>query len=74
MADSINDAITMPLAEQKMRNTEMQKRLKRYTVDYWAKEFMTSLGRVTEEKEHGFVSEFTGSTLIKVSHEFQCKK
>ena len=35
---------------------------------------MTSLGRVTEEKEHGFVSEFTGSTLKKVTHEFQNAK
>ena len=74
MADAINDAITMPLAEQKMRNTEMQKRLKRYTVNYWAKEFMTSLGRVTEEKEHGLVSEFTDSTLMKLTHEFQNAK
>ena len=74
MADAIKDAITMPQAEQKMRNKEMQKRLRRYTVNYWAKEFMTSLGRVTEEKEQGLVTEFAASVTEAVTHQFHKAK
>jgi trehalose 6-phosphate synthase/phosphatase len=43
MADSLLEAIRMPLSEQKRRNLSMQKRLKRYSVEHWAQEFMKSL-------------------------------
>ena len=43
MADSLLEAIRMPLNEQKRRNLSMQKRLKRYSVEHWAQEFMKSL-------------------------------
>ena len=50
MADALKHAITMPLEEQKRRNTEMQKRLRRYSVEYWAKEFMQALQLHSETK------------------------
>ncbi|MGB0279764.1 MAG: bifunctional alpha,alpha-trehalose-phosphate synthase (UDP-forming)/trehalose-phosphatase [Flavobacteriaceae bacterium] len=43
MADAIHKAIVMPVEEQKKRNSGMQKRLSRYTVSHWAKEFMHAL-------------------------------
>ena len=43
MADSIYKALTMSLDEQKERNRSMQKRLRRYTVQRWANEFMRAL-------------------------------
>ena len=43
MADSIYKALTMSLDEQRERNISMQKRLKRYTVQRWANEFMNAL-------------------------------
>ena len=43
MADAIHQSILMPVEEQKKRSIEMQKRLSRYTVSYWAQEFMTAL-------------------------------
>ena len=50
MADALKQAITMPLDEQKRRNVEMQKRLRRYSVEYWAKEFMQALQLHSEMK------------------------
>jgi trehalose 6-phosphate synthase/phosphatase len=43
MADALLQAITMPLDEQKRRNSAMQKRIRRYSVEVWAQEFMHAL-------------------------------
>ena len=43
MSDIILKAINMPEKEQKRRNKSMQRRLKRYTVNYWANDFMKNL-------------------------------
>lgn len=42
-ANHLNQALTMPLKEQQTRMKNLQKRLKRYTVEKWAKEFFKSL-------------------------------
>ena len=42
-ANHLNQALTMPLREQQTRMKNLQKRLKRYTVEKWAKEFFKSL-------------------------------
>lgn len=42
-AENLNHALTMPLKEQQKRMTFLQKRLKRYNVEKWAKEFLNSL-------------------------------
>ena len=46
MADAIHKALTMSIDEQKERNRSMQKRLRRYTVQRWANEFMRALNSV----------------------------
>lgn len=51
MADAIHKAIVMPVEEQKKRNSGMQKRLSRYTVSHWAKEFMHALTLKAEPNE-----------------------
>jgi len=43
IADTLHQAITMPVAEQKARNLALQNRLERYNVEKWANSFMTSL-------------------------------
>lgn len=48
IADALNEAITMPVAEQQYRNGLLQTRLERYNVEKWANDFMKSL---TEQKE-----------------------
>ncbi|MET1259792.1 bifunctional alpha,alpha-trehalose-phosphate synthase (UDP-forming)/trehalose-phosphatase [Flagellimonas sp. DF-77] len=42
-ADTLKQAITMPLKEQMARNMFLQNRLQRYNVEVWAKEFMSVL-------------------------------
>jgi len=43
IADAIKKAITMPDLEQIKRNSQIQKRLKRYTVEKWASEFINGM-------------------------------
>src|SRR5690606_7611570 len=43
-ADTLRKAINMPKVEQIARNSFLQKRLERYNVEVWAKEFMEALG------------------------------
>ncbi|MBE9510258.1 MAG: bifunctional alpha,alpha-trehalose-phosphate synthase (UDP-forming)/trehalose-phosphatase [Bacteroidetes bacterium] len=46
IAEAIKQAILMPVEEQEKRNKVLQKRLKRYNVDRWARDFMKSLADV----------------------------
>lgn len=43
IAQTLHQAINMPVEEQKERNAPMQKRLERYNVEKWAQDFMESL-------------------------------
>lgn len=43
IADTIKQAIEMPLEEQKKRNKVMQGRIKKYNVEHWAYEFLQNL-------------------------------
>ncbi|MFD0931456.1 bifunctional alpha,alpha-trehalose-phosphate synthase (UDP-forming)/trehalose-phosphatase [Psychroflexus salinarum] len=46
IADSIKQALEMPVPEQKQRMIALQKRVSRYSVKKWANEFMNSLHQV----------------------------
>ncbi len=43
IADTLHQAITMPIKEQQARNASLQTRLERYNVEKWANSFMNSL-------------------------------
>jgi len=43
IADTLKLALEMPIEEQKSRMSKLQKRISRYSVEKWAKEFMTAL-------------------------------
>jgi len=45
-ADAIRQAIEMPVKEQKERNKQIQERLKRYTVEKWASEFIKAMEEI----------------------------
>jgi trehalose 6-phosphate synthase/phosphatase len=49
IADAIKDALSMTEEEQYRRNKAMQERLKRYTVSYWADDFVERLMSVYQE-------------------------
>ena len=45
IAEAIKQALEMPLDEQKRRNAAMQKRLRRYNVVAWAKDFVREMNQ-----------------------------
>ena len=49
LANALKNALEMSLEEQKKRMGILQKRLSRYTVEKWAKEFMKSLNSTLKE-------------------------
>ncbi|WP_224484625.1 bifunctional alpha,alpha-trehalose-phosphate synthase (UDP-forming)/trehalose-phosphatase [Robertkochia aurantiaca] len=51
IADTLKRAIEMPVAEQQSRNAILQKRLRRYSVEKWASEFMRSLQETKKIKK-----------------------
>jgi trehalose 6-phosphate synthase/phosphatase len=48
ISDALETALMMPPKEQKIRNTLMQKRLKRYGVGNWANDFLQTVVQVKE--------------------------
>lgn len=50
ICDAIYQAINMPVEEQKERNHTLQKRLKRYSVERWANDFMKGLAKTQDNK------------------------
>ncbi|RPI46068.1 MAG: trehalose-phosphatase, partial [Bacteroidetes bacterium] len=52
IARAIREALEMPGEEQARRNRVMKERLKRYTVERWAREFIKSLESVKEIQEY----------------------
>lgn len=51
IADSLKEALEMPVPKQKERILMMQNRLKRYNVDKWANDFLQQLGWMKGRKE-----------------------
>lgn len=51
IVDSIKMALEMPKEEQVRRNRIMQRRLKRYSVEKWAKDFMSTLKETTLKRK-----------------------
>ena len=75
MADALLQAITMPLNEQKRRNKEMQKRLSRYSVEHWSKEFMNSLVQLhSDSKTDVNTLKINSKNQLKIVEAFQKAK
>ncbi len=69
-ADTLKQAINMPVEEQISRNTFLQNRLERYNVEVWANEFMNSLNQ-KKELGHAFISQkITEDRLKKIAKEY----
>lgn len=66
IAESIYNAITMPVAEQRERMDIMQKRLKRYDVFKWASEFVKSLDKIVNIQYQFNTKKITPSIQRKI--------
>lgn len=51
IADAIHQAITMTEEEQLQRNKTLKERLKRYDIDKWANDFLSSLKKQSQKRE-----------------------
>ena len=75
MSNTIHDAINMGVDEQKQRNFSMQKRIKRYTVKYWADEFISSLNEISVVQENGVLKiDEKSSEIIKENYKKSSNK
>jgi trehalose 6-phosphate synthase/phosphatase len=62
IAAAIQTAIEMPVEEQIERNTILQNRLKRYNVEKWANDFLSSLEKVKVSEEIYLAKKLTKAT------------
>ena len=66
MSDTILEAINMPKKEQIERNRSMQERLSRYTVNYWANDFMKNLISRAKSNQNSVTNYFNLSEKNKL--------
>ena len=74
MSESIFKALTMPKEEQINRNLSMQNRLKRYSVEYWANEFINSLKNKQKFQELNSVIKMDETTIKSIKEKFNKSK
>jgi trehalose 6-phosphate synthase/phosphatase len=69
-ANTLKRALEMPEAEQKTRMKFLQKRLKRYDVEKWAKEFLSALRATRELQEVIVAKELTVADASKIKTDY----
>ena len=70
MAEALYQAVNMSKAEQVERNRKMRKRLKRYNVEHWAKEFMKGLNLQSKNKIKSSATLINENVLKKLKSHF----
>ncbi len=74
ISDALIQAIHMPKEEQIARNSILQKRLERYNVEKWAKDFMKSLLEQRETTQKFISKLLTKKTLDSVIDQYHSSK
>ena len=74
VAQSIHSALNMPVNDQIERNTVLQKRLKIYNEERWAKDFIGALEEVKQLQESNYTKKITDSFLQKLTAAYQQTK
>lgn len=65
VADSIKTALEMSPKEQKMRLSKMQNRVKRYSIETWASDFINKLDKTSNKKSSSKMPESSRLDMIK---------
>ncbi|MBP6041949.1 bifunctional alpha,alpha-trehalose-phosphate synthase (UDP-forming)/trehalose-phosphatase [Candidatus Saccharibacteria bacterium] len=65
VADSIKTALEMSPKEQKMRLSKMQNRVKRYSIETWASDFINKLDQTSNKKSSSKMPELSRQNMIK---------
>ena len=71
VADALNEALTMAEDEQTERRRAMQKRLRRYTIDKWADEFMDRLHSTKEGQKKMLTKRLTPKLRRRMIDDFR---
>jgi trehalose 6-phosphate synthase/phosphatase len=66
IADAIREALEMPREEQLARTARMQRRLERYDVHYWARDFMEKLAGAIEHQQSFLAKRLAGGARTKL--------
>lgn len=74
IAQALYQAINMPLKEQQKRNKLLQKRLKRYNVERWANDFMSSLRNQVESEDLKVSKKLTSGRWNNIIKDFESAK
>lgn len=70
LAHAINNALAMPVAEQRHSNALMQKRLIDYDVVHWVKDFLQQLDEVKEQQSLQHKKYLTDQTTREIVHTY----
>jgi trehalose 6-phosphate synthase/phosphatase len=60
IVQALNEALEMPVEEQRLRNAPMLKRLKRYDVNRWADDFLSQLEGLVQSRPHQKLRKLAG--------------
>jgi trehalose 6-phosphate synthase/phosphatase len=71
VADAINEALSMPLTEQRNRLSFMQRRIAGYDITKWINDFIDVLTSVKKEQEKQHVNILDGPTTTTLLNEFK---
>lgn len=71
IADSIKTAIEMPEDEKRARNQLMHKRLQRYNVKFWAREFLSTLKASVAESRQNMSVQNLEKSSYRIEHAYQ---
>ena len=74
VADTLKQALEMPKEEQIERNTALQKRLKRYNVERWAKDFMETLEETTKDNEQQQIKKLNADRRQRLMNDYKNSK
>ena len=74
IADTLYQALNMPIEEQQSRNTYLQKRLERYNVEKWANDFMASLKNQRDREAQTVTKRLTEYRLGPILEDFKSAK
>ncbi|MCF8226130.1 MAG: bifunctional alpha,alpha-trehalose-phosphate synthase (UDP-forming)/trehalose-phosphatase [Bacteroidales bacterium] len=74
VVNALKDALQMPKEEQTERMEVMQKRLNRYTIDRWAREFIKSLENVIENQKTSLTRKISSGHLKKIVKAYDAAK
>lgn len=71
VAEAIYQALNMPVSEQIKRNTALQKRLKIYNEERWAKDFINGLESVKKLQESNYTRKVSSRVIEKLVNAYK---